>query len=104
MIGVSNLPGRYAHNENSEIDSIIINSAKIYTHKYYRSDGEVFESSGTWRYDSSINYIFFEEFVFFTDQGAADIKGTWSSEVVAQDGEIRLIYSDEGSIFYYRKR
>jgi hypothetical protein len=101
-VNIKDILGRYAYNQNT-LDSILIYSNNTYRHLYYRSDGKLFELSGVWRYDSTISYIFFDDFVGLTDSGPTGLKGTWGPKVLFQEGELRLIYSDENNIYYARQ-
>jgi hypothetical protein len=98
------LIGKYCFNREMNRDSIFINSDKTYRHTYSSSDGRVFENNGTWKYDSTNSEILFEEFTFFNDSGSDGLPpGNWYSRIhVTTSGQIRLMYSAESDIYYFK--
>ncbi len=100
------LLGNYCFNQGNNNDSLFVYDNRNYTHKFILSDSEVFESKGIWKYDSLAKEIAFYDFIFYNEKGPANKPGGfWYSKVhVASDGEIRLIYSRENGIFYYKKK
>jgi hypothetical protein len=91
------LPGKYCHNYDPR-DSIFVYTDKTYKHTYHRSDGIVHSQTNKWRYESDVNHIFFESFLFFIDGvnvDTADYKGSWPSKVfVTEEGQVKLRYSE----------
>lgn len=102
----ASLVGKYCFNRSDSRDSIFINIDSTYTHQYISSEGEVFKVTGKWEYVSIDNEILFKDFVFFTDSGASDEPpGNWFSRIrTVGDTEIRLMYSSEDNIFFYKKK
>lgn len=99
------LPGKYCFNEGNNNDSLFLFDNSTYYHKFLLSKTEIYESKGSWRFDS-INYeISFYDFIFYNEKGPINQSGgVWYSKVhVTSEHEIRLIYSRENGIFYYKK-
>lgn len=95
------IPGRYSMNGNS-IDSIYIYNNGTYKQKYIASDSNILYNSGNWRFN--VTRIVFDDFIFFNDQGPKNRRGGyWDAEVrLANKKEVRLIYSFEDDIYYYK--
>lgn len=89
-------------NNMASRDSLFISGDNTYTHKYHASTGKLFENSGTWKYDLGSNEIVFKDFVFFNSYGAANPPGYWVSKVKVENGEIKLVYSDEENRHYVK--
>lgn len=98
------LIGKYCFSSRGNRDSLFLYEDRNYYHKYYTSQQKVFESKGTWSYDSLTNKITFEDFIFFNDEGADNSPGIWHSTVeITKGGEARLMYAPEHKVFYYKK-
>jgi hypothetical protein len=101
------LVGKYCFNKfnkDSNNDSLFVNENNHYKHRFWTTNGRIFESSGKWRYDSIEQEILFEDFMFFRDEGSNLPPGNWFSKVkVADDGEVRLMYSSEDDIYFKKK-
>jgi len=100
------LVGTYCFNrfsKNSRNDSLFVNNDNKYKHKFWASNGQVFEASGVWKYDSVEQEIQFMDFMFFNDYGSNLPPGNWFSKVlIADNGEIRLMYSSENNIYFMK--
>lgn len=97
------LPGRYSFNDAYR-DSIIIYRDSNYTHKYISSSGRLFTSNGTWKFNKVGNRIIFNNFVFFNDEGSLNRDGGyWDAKVKVSSNELRLIYSSEDNIYFFKK-
>lgn len=105
-IQIQMLPGNYCLNEGNQNDSLFLYDSKTYTHKFFLSESKVFKSKGKWDYDSVAKKISFYDFIFYNENGPTNPSGgVWHSKVhVTNDGEVRLIYSRENGIFYYKNR
>lgn len=99
------LPGKYCFNEGTNDDSLILYKSKAYVHKYISSKMEVFESQGKWEYDSAALKMSFYDFIFYNESGPINSPGgVWHSRLhITSEGEIRLMYSRENNIFYYKE-
>src|SRR5690349_14995625 len=102
-VRLKDLPGHYAYNENP-YDSIFINIDKTYTHFFQKANGQALKAGGIWRYDSAISRIFFERFIGFSNDGPTNSEAYWGPKVDPREEEIRIIYSEENRIYYYKKR
>lgn len=98
------LVGKYCFNKTDNRDSIFINNDNTYKHTYITSDGKLLEIIGNWEFDSNTSEILFKEFMFFNDHGGTyeSTRGNWYSNVKLIDDEIRLIYSAENNIYFYK--
>lgn len=104
-IRVKDLIGRYTYNNmNATGDSIFVNEDGTYEHAYFKNGRKLHKIIGKWRYDSVAKYLFLDNFTDFTDEGPVDLQGTWGPEVVISEegNEIRLIYSEENKIYYFK--
>jgi hypothetical protein len=97
------LIGKYCFNRNDNRDSIFIFKDNKCKHQYINSYGKVFFIEGEWEYDSLSSEILFKDFTFFNEQGADELpRGNWYSKVHLVDNEIRLMYSVEDNIYFYK--
>ncbi len=104
-VQIDSLPGKYCLNEGNNMDSLFLFGNSTYNHKFFLSENEIYESKGSWRFDS-INYeISFYNFIFYNQMGPINQPGgVWYSKVyLTKEGEIQLIYSRENAIYYYKK-
>ena len=98
------LIGKYSFSNPNVHDSLFVNRDHTYKYVFYATNGQIFESSGTWKYDSIGGEITFEDFSFFNDEGANLPPGYWHSKVrVTDKGEIHLMYSSENNIYFSKK-
>lgn len=100
------LLGKYRFNEAGGIDSLLLNKDGSYLHKSILSNKQTFESRGIWRYDSIEQKVTFNDFIFYNEKGPVNQPGgVWNSKVyMTSDGEVRLNYSRENGIFYYKTK
>jgi hypothetical protein len=95
------LVGLYQFKTNKN-DLIILNPNHTYVHKLIAADGQVFECTGNWEFDSSGNEVTFNDFSFF--EGDNLPPGIWLSRVrVSNDNQIILMYSSENDLYYKKK-
>lgn len=101
-----NLVGKYCLNRSDNRDSIFINTDNTYTHQYISNNGKLFEVKGKWEFDSLANEILFKDFVFFNDKGACELPpGNWFSKIQSVNNtEIRLMYSSEDNVFFFKRK
>ncbi len=100
------LIGKYCLNRSNNRDSIFIYIDNSYTHQYISNEGKLFQIKGKWEFSSLSNEILFKDFVFFNDKGVHELPpGNWFSRIRSvDDTEIRLMYSSEDDIFFYKKK
>jgi hypothetical protein len=97
------LPGKYCFNRNDNRDSIFIFKDNTYKHQYINRYGKLFFIEGEWEYDSLDSKILFKDFTFFNEQGADELpRGNWYSKVRLVNGEVKLMYSSEDNIYFYK--
>jgi hypothetical protein len=94
------LDGKYCFNKGGP-DSIIIFKDHTYKHKHIAVSGIEYENHGKWSWN--ISEIDFHDFTFYNNEGPSGGNGLWISRVVNSNDEIRLIYSSENGIYYYKK-
>jgi len=98
------LIGKYCFTNRNNKDSLFLYADRSYHHKYSTSQQKVFESKGIWNYDSLFRKITFEDFIFFSEEGADNPPGIWHSIVdITKENEVRLMYAPEHKMFYYKK-
>jgi len=104
-IEINLLPGKYCFNEGNNNDSLFLFEDKRYIHRYFLSETDIYETKGYWQFDSLSKKISFYDFIFYNEMGPINESGgVWNSKVyLTEDGEIRLIYSRENGIFYYKE-
>lgn len=90
--------GKYSHNGN-ENDSIFIFKNNIYKQKKVSYTGEIFRNQGTYTFNTT--RIVFHKYIFYHD-GGPGMRGDWDSRIRLVDQEIRLIYSNEDDIYYFK--
>jgi len=99
-----NLCGNYFLNVDTR-DSLFVNLDGSYIHKYSSKQGEIFQSSGDWEYDSIRQRVIFKDFRFFSDMGADDLPpGEWRPKIdYSNSNEVRLIYSSEDNVYFKKE-
>ncbi|HCM76992.1 MAG TPA: hypothetical protein DIS90_11455 [Cytophagales bacterium] len=104
-VQINLLPGKYCFNEGNSNDSLFLFENRSYTHKFFLSETEIYKSKGSWRFDSLTNKISFYDFIFYNEMGPINESGgVWNSKIhITKEGEIRLIYSRENGIYYFKR-
>ncbi|MDB5136693.1 MAG: hypothetical protein JWP37_3296 [Mucilaginibacter sp.] len=93
------LCGKYSFNGGG-LDSITIFNDHTYKHKFITVSNKQYTETGKWKWN--LNEIDFYNFAFFNDKGPSG-RGLWMSKVAETDKEIRLIYSSENNICYFKR-
>ena len=99
------LIGKYSFSAAPNQDSLFLNTNNTYKHKFSTGNGQIFEASGVWEYDSINQEILFKDFVFFNNSGSSELPpGNWYSKVnLTNNGEVRLMYSSEDNVYYLKR-
>lgn len=87
-------------------NKIYINPNYEYRHTYLTNNGEFYECSGKWSYNSSSCRIIFEDFVPLGESGplyGVHTDSYWDSRVIVEGDEIKLMYSSENNIYYLKE-
>ncbi len=101
----NDLIGKYSfnmtdYNNLTAVDSIKINSDGTYEYWITDETNVLFSNRSNWSYDSIREFILFENF----DYNVGGIPtGNWFSKVVIEENEVRLIYSSEENLYFFKK-
>ncbi|MBI1768933.1 MAG: hypothetical protein HY015_09700 [Bacteroidetes bacterium] len=88
------LIGRYVWNDG-RIDTLELRADGTYEYWTFKP-GRKLANSGTWKFNSVLNEVEFEDFRFLTDNIP---DGNWFSRVRSRNNEVHLIYAIDGDIY-----
>jgi len=91
------LIGRYVWNDG-RIDTLELRADGTYDYWTFKP-GRKLANSGTWKLNSILNEIEFDNFRFLTNH---DPEGSWFSRLRSRDNEVHLMYAT-GSDIYLKK-
>ncbi len=100
-VEIHQLYGVYDYNKENYIDTIQLLKDSSYIHTHQTTNGTIYRNEGTWKFDSKLREVVFDDFIFYNEQGG-DVPGFWIPKVKNVENEIRLIYASEENL-YYRK-
>ncbi len=83
-------------------DTLVILSDHQYIHKIQCDNGEKHTFTGTWTRDS--NWISFDNFFFLKYNCRSHLpRGNWYCRVYDEDDGIKIMYSSDENIHYFKK-
>lgn len=94
--------GIYCLNSRQNRDSLFLYNDRTYLYKYHSTTKKNYSLSGEWSYDSIRMRVSLKQFSFFSDSGIIEYMGKWSPRVKNVKGELRLMYSEENNVYFYK--